>query len=141
MGISSHGVEFRIHVHRHMRQPLAAGLPDMEVFVDRSEDRIGHQHFHLANRHLLDVLVLGKGILDFRLATFRSFFELRVEDALLLDSHAAPHLSHPCARIQKILGCLFVFGAQHEGGIGGAGNVITEASADLKKLRCTLESE
>src|SRR5882762_2391891 len=93
------------------------------------------------NRHLLDVLVLSQRVLDFRLASFRSFFELRVEDTLLLHTHTAAHLSHTCAGFQEILGSLLVLGAQHKGGIGGAGNVITKSSANLKKLRCTLEGE
>ena len=135
MGISSHGVEFGIHVHRHLREPMAASLLDMQMFVDRATKRIGHEYFHLSNRHLLDVLVLSQSVLDFRLASFRSFFELRVENTLLLDMHTATHLSHTCAGLQEVLGCLFVLGAQHKGGIGGTGNVVAEASADLKKLR------
>ena len=120
---------------------MAESLFDMHVFVDRPTKWISHEYFHLSNRHLLDVLVLSQGILDFRLASFRSFLELGVENTPLLDTHTATHLSDTCTGFQEVLGRLFVLGAQHEGGIGGTCNVITEASADLKKLRCTLESE
>jgi hypothetical protein len=63
---------------------MAASLLDMQMFMYRAAKRIGHEYFHLSNRHLLDVLVLSQRVLDFRLASFRSFFELRVENTLCL---------------------------------------------------------
>ena len=79
--------------------------------MDGSKDWIRHQHFHLADGHLLDVFVLGERVLDLGLAAFDSFLVIRVEQTSLPDSHTATHLAHTGARVQEVLSCFLVFGA------------------------------
>jgi len=109
--------------------------------MDRAKDRVSNEHFHLPYGHLLDVFVLGKGVLYLGLAAFDSFLVIRVEQASLPDSHTAAHLTHPGARVQEVLGRFLVFGAQHKGRVGRAGYVISEPAADLKQLWCALQCE
>src|SRR5271157_6629115 len=99
----------------------------MSVAVDGAESFIAHQVFHLAYGEILDVLLLGTGFLDFRLAADPLVFVCGIEDSFFPYAHAPPQLAHPGRRIKKILSSILIARTQHESRIRRRSNIVLES--------------
>lgn len=86
------GVEPWMDCWREIRKLVVPRHPYMEVRMQRALPAVGHQDFHLPDRQVLYVLILGASVLNIGFAAKPDRLVLVLKDARSLDRQGAPFL-------------------------------------------------
>src|SRR5882672_11680444 len=102
------GVQRRIDLWDETRETVIVRHSHMQMRVQRALPVVGHQDFHLANRQVLDVLVLRSCVLDIGFASGAGGLVSFLEKPSALNSQCPSLLPYPRRCFEEVLGCLLV---------------------------------